>query len=119
MLARVEHRGPDGSHVLDLGKLAIGAARLAIQSAPLELQPLSEFSRGVALAFNGELFNKHELLQRLPDSDRNRLGDASDTRILFAGLQSFGPSYIRHAEGMYAFAWWQSDKLTLFRDVFG
>lgn len=120
-LARMHHRGPDHaahqrwSH--PSGQLDLLHTRLSI----IDLDPRANqpFRRGTHwIAVNGELYNYKEVASQLPRPD---LHTASDTEVLLAALEAWGPAALDRCEGMWALAWYDeaAGNLTLARDRFG
>ncbi|HKQ26598.1 MAG TPA: asparagine synthase (glutamine-hydrolyzing) [Burkholderiales bacterium] len=126
MLQSIAHRGPDGQGACSfLGgstghHVFLGHRRLAIIDVEGAPQPMCDADAGVALIFNGEIYNFRELRAEL-----SLLGHAfkrdSDTEVLLRAYQHWGNDVVRHLRGMFAFAVWDSrnERLFLARDRFG
>jgi asparagine synthase (glutamine-hydrolysing) len=104
MLARMTHRGPDdfGLHVekgLVLGHRRLTIIDLSDQSS----QPMVDAETGVALTFNGEIYNYVELR-----SDLAALGHifstSGDTEVLLRAWLEWGEGALDRLNGMFAFA---------------
>src|SRR5690554_6432560 len=79
MAACLEHRGPDGEgHYANAG-VAMHHKRLAIIDVSGGHQPME--AEGVALSFNGEIYNYVELRQELRQLG-HRFTTESDTEVL-------------------------------------
>lgn len=122
--ATIAHRGPDdhGTWVdADTG-LALGHRRLSILDlSPLGHQPMESSSGRFVIAFNGEIYNFHELRAELSSVGASFRSE-SDTEVLLAAFEQWGiADTCRRANGMFAFAVWdrQHRQLTLGRDRFG
>lgn len=115
----LRHRGPDAQAILSFGHACLGHTRLAIVDLVGGEQPKSDPTGRWTITFNGEIYNYRELRGAL--SDRWKFRDASDTEVLLAGLVLEGAGYIRHLDGMWAFALHDSldGSLLLSRDGFG
>ena len=125
MLRAIAHRGPDdegiayfrasgGEHVF------LGHRRLAIIDPEGAHQPMCDGEAGLALTFNGEIYNFRELREELA-----RLGYRftrnSDTEVLLRAYQHWHEDAVDRLRGMFAFAIWDARKERLFlaRDRFG
>jgi asparagine synthase (glutamine-hydrolysing) len=118
MTASLRHRGPDAQRALLLDGAALGHARLAIVDLEGGAQPMRDPSTGVTLVFNGEIFNYLELREELAGYPfRTR----SDTEVLLAAWQRWGPSCLDRLNGQFAFALYhpRTDELHLVRDRVG
>lgn len=100
--------------------LALAHRRLAIVDlSPWGHQPMRRGAR-YAVAFNGEIYNHVELrleLEVLGHSFRSH----SDTEVLLAAYQQWGPQALSRFNGMWAFALLDLERRQLFiaRDRFG
>jgi len=116
MLAALHHRGPDGRGAADGGASRLGCARLAIRGGKEGAQP-RRTRRGL-LAFNGEIYNTAELVRDLRwhgvEADAG-----SDTAVLGALLDVYGPEAVDRLDGMYAIAWDDGERVWLMRDPAG
>jgi len=106
MMERISHRGPDAngtwSHVDDRVAVHLGHRRLSIidLSATAD-QPLHK--HGLALSYNGELYNYKELRAEL--SGRGiRFSTQSDTEVVLEAWACWGPEALSRFRGMFAFA---------------
>jgi len=114
-LARLVHRGRDHCGIVEQENLFIAHQRLSITDAhPRSHQPMRR--GGVIISFNGEIYNHHELRERLNVS---KWESASDTEVILAAYEAWGIECVNHLEGMFAFALIDGDKLYLVRDRFG
>jgi asparagine synthase (glutamine-hydrolysing) len=126
MLDAIAHRGPDG-----LGQRAFVAAttghevmlghrRLAIIDPNGAHQPMCDDVAGLALSFNGEIYNFRELREELVRAGMH-FSRMSDTEVLLRGYQVWGMDVVHRLRGMYAFAIWDARRERLFvaRDRFG
>jgi asparagine synthase (glutamine-hydrolysing) len=117
------HRGPDGRGVLiaDDGRLALGHRRLAV----LDLgaggsQPMRSPGGGLDITFNGAVYDFLELRAELETAGVRFRGD-SDTEVVLAAIERWGPDALLRFNGMWAFAIWDRRRraLLLARDRFG
>ncbi|HXI38169.1 MAG TPA: asparagine synthase (glutamine-hydrolyzing) [Burkholderiales bacterium] len=125
MLDAIAHRGPDdaGTWLLaapDGRRVALGHRRLAIIAPEAARQPMRDAAAGLALTFNGEIYNFRELRDELA-AFGYRFALDSDTEVLLRAYQHWGQSAVQHLRGMFAFAIWdaRNQRLFLARDRFG
>lgn len=116
------HRGPDDEGIYLDCEVGLGHRRLAIiDLSRAANQPMLSPDGGIAIVFNGEIYNFRELrgeLECLGWSFRTR----SDTEVLIAGYANWGILELaRRIDGMAAFALWDAAarRLHLVRDRFG
>jgi asparagine synthase (glutamine-hydrolysing) len=121
VLARLGHRGPDGTGRWNCPQAALGHTRLAILDLdPRAAQPMLAERTGNAIVFNGEIYNFRSLRD-----DLKRRGEVfrttGDTEVLLALYRVHGQDCLRHLRGMFAFAIWDAAKNELFlaRDRMG
>ncbi|MBL7924969.1 MAG: asparagine synthase (glutamine-hydrolyzing) [Bacteroidia bacterium] len=114
MNQRIAHRGPDdeGQWTSAGRSLFLGHRRLSI----IDLsegghQPMRD-AAGNAIVYNGEIYNYREL-RGLLDKDQV-LKSQSDTEILLSLYAKKGHDALQHLNGMFAFAFWDEQKETLF-----
>jgi asparagine synthase (glutamine-hydrolysing) len=120
MLARMRHRGPDGSGYFRDHRAALGHTRLAIIDAAGGAQPLCNSDGNTWVTFNGEIFNYVELRD-----DLRALGHefrtASDTEVIVHAWDEWGESSFARFNGQWAIALWdrRRERLVLSRDRLG
>jgi asparagine synthase (glutamine-hydrolysing) len=107
MAAAMRHRGPDEEGFL-IGDerapgLALGMRRLSIIDLAGGQQPIWNETRDVAVIYNGELYNYHELRERLALLG-HRFATNSDTEILVHAWEEWGEECLTELRGMFAFA---------------
>lgn len=105
MNAATSHRGPDSSGTQIFfslqKKFLIGSNRLRINDPlPRSDQPFISSCGNHVLAYNGEIYNKEELIKQLPDSVK--LKTQGDTEILLELLIYQGTSCLQKINGMFA-----------------
>lgn len=118
-LAAMQHRGPDDGHVKSSGNALLGHRRLSIIDIAGSPQPMADPTNRYLLSYNGEIYNYATVRNRL---EKNwRFTTHGDTEVLLAGLILEGSKFLDHLEGMWAFAFWdsQADQLLLGRDRMG
>jgi asparagine synthase (glutamine-hydrolysing) len=126
MLRSIAHRGPDdeGAHETRSAdarwRIVLGHRRLAIIDPSGARQPMVDDAAGIALTFNGEIYNFRELRDELAKAGYRFTRD-SDTEVLLRAYQHWGSRAVHHLRGMFAFALWdaRSQSLLLARDRFG
>ncbi|MGZ4203617.1 MAG: asparagine synthase (glutamine-hydrolyzing) [Thermoleophilaceae bacterium] len=120
MCEAMRHRGPDsgGLHLED--GVGLGSRRLAIIDIPGGAQPVYNEARDVAVVFNGEIYNHHELRAELQGRG-HRLASAVDTEVIPHLYEEHGPDLVRRLQGMFAFALWDArrERLVCARDRVG
>jgi asparagine synthase (glutamine-hydrolysing) len=119
----IGHRGPDGSHVWvnEAAGVTLGHARLAILDLTTAAdQPMVSADGKVALIFNGEIYNFHELRKELQGAGATFNG-TGDTEVVLQGYLRWGERIIQKLRGMFAFALWdgRDGSLLLVRDRVG
>ena len=121
MLGAIAHRGPDdaGTWADPLGSALFGQRRLSIiDLSPAGHQPMSDPEGRFWLSFNGEIYNYRELRAELAGYP---FRGNSDSEVLLAAWQRWGPACLDRLIGMFAFLLWDTREQTLFavRDRFG
>ena len=116
MSSGISHRGPDASgnwSDIDSG-IALNHTRLSIiDLSSAGSQPMISHSQRYIIAFNGEIYNHHDLRARLEKSRKVNWRGDSDTESFLESIDEFGiEDTLKHSTGMFAFALWdQKDKL--------
>src|SRR5207302_4226177 len=120
MCERMVHRGPDSEGLMVSGSVALGMRRLAIIDLVTGEQPAFNEDKNVAIILNGEIYNYRELRQDL-EKRGHSFRSMSDTEVLPHLYEEFAEEMVKHLNGMFALALWDSNqrKLFLARDRFG
>jgi asparagine synthase (glutamine-hydrolysing) len=124
VLEALAHRGPDGAGACAFQgarhRVVLGHRRLAIIDPQGARQPMCDEAAGVALTFNGEIYNFRELRAEL-EGHGHRFALDSDTEVLLRAYLQWDTEVVHHLRGQFAFAVWDSrkDRLMLARDRFG
>ena len=126
MLEAIVHRGPDGEGVCAFSaarggeRVVLGHRRLAIIDPNGSRQPMVDDAAGLALTFNGEIYNFRELRAQL-EKHGHRFERDSDTEVLLRAYQQWGTECVQRLRGQFAFAMWDGprERLFLARDRFG
>ena len=120
MCDAIRHRGPDDEGRGMLGSAALGMRRLSIIDVAGGQQPITNETGDVTVVFNGEIYNYHELRDRLLKAG-HRLTTRSDTETLVHLYEDDGDRLVNSLRGMFGFAIWDSrrQRLLLGRDRLG
>lgn len=123
MAEKLEHRGPDDQGAWHSPGDSIGLChrRLSIiDLSPLGKQPMWDASRQVVIVFNGEIYNYKEL-RSLLEQHGFHFNSRTDTEVLLNLYLHAGTDMLRHLNGIYAFAIWDTRTESLFiaRDAMG
>ena len=94
----LRHRGPDESAVWVGKDIGLAHTRLAIIDVEHSHQPMHSVDGRWVLAFNGEIFNHHDLRAHLDYPFRTR----GDTEVVLAGLALEGISFVERLQGQFA-----------------
>jgi len=119
----VAHRGPDASgryaHPVGAGEVHLGHRRLSIVDlSETGAQPM--VIDGLALTYNGELYNAPQLRAELAATGV-RFRGTSDTEVLLEAWRRWGVDALPRLRGMFAFAIFdeRTGELVLVRDQLG
>jgi asparagine synthase (glutamine-hydrolysing) len=120
MVERVRHRGPDECAIHAAGQVGLAHARLSIIDLASGQQPMHNDDRSLCIVFNGEIFNHVELRADLLRKGR-RFRTQCDTEVILRLYEEEGEQCVRHLNGQWAFAIWDSrrERLFLSRDRLG
>jgi asparagine synthase (glutamine-hydrolysing) len=116
----LRHRGPDEAG-LYLGEgVGLGHRRLSIIDLSHGQQPMVDEAAGLALVYNGELYN-FMLLKAELEAAGFAFASHSDTEVLLRAWQHWGEACLARLRGMFAFAIWdmRACRLFLARDQLG
>ncbi len=120
-LQMLAHRGPDGDGIFDDDAILLGHRRLAIIGlGPAGDQPMIDGETGVAMVFNGEIYNYIEIRDELI-REGVTFTTGTDTEVLLKAWLKWGPAALPRLNGMWAFGVWdpRSRDLVICRDRFG
>jgi asparagine synthase (glutamine-hydrolysing) len=117
---RMAHRGPDDEGIFTHKNLSLAHRRLSI----LDLsenghQPMISENGRYVLVFNGEIYNHQALRESL--KAKYCFKSSSDTETLLYGLIEFGKDFINRLNGIFAFAFFdtETEDLLIVRDQLG
>jgi asparagine synthase (glutamine-hydrolysing) len=121
MLTRLVHRGPDNEGKYLSRQLALGHRRLSIiDLSAASNQPWVDHKQGLALVFNGTIYNYKELRAEL-EAAGQKFASQGDTEVILRAYAEWGDDFVPRLHGMFAFAIWDKRRNRLFmaRDRFG
>ncbi|MEN3301537.1 N-acetylglutaminylglutamine amidotransferase [Pseudonocardia sp.] len=109
----MHRRGPDGTGVHSAGPIALGHRRLKIiDLSERGSQPMVDPALGLAVVFNGCIYNYKELRSELEAAGYRFFSD-SDTETVLKAYAHWGAACVEHFLGMFAFALAERDTGTL------
>ncbi len=114
-------RGPDGAGVWSQGRVALGHRRLKIiDLSEAGAQPMIDSDLGLAIAWNGCIYNYKDLRDELAGHGY-RFFSTSDTEVLLKAYHHWGDRFVDRLFGMFAFAIVERDsgRVLLGRDRLG
>lgn len=119
MNTAIKHRGPDDSGTFLTNDCGLSHVRLSIIDLISGHQPMVKHlskTRTVAICYNGEIYNMHELKKQITLPFETE----SDTEVILNGYILEGISYIKKLNGIFAFAIYDSKfGLYIVRDRLG
>jgi asparagine synthase (glutamine-hydrolysing) len=118
-LAKIHHRGPDGSGIYRDRNLWLGHARLSILDlSNAGSQPMRTADDRFVISYNGEVYNFRELAA---DRGMNDLRSSSDTEVVLRAFAELGAASLPRLNGMFAFAIYDKVRRTIWlvRDRMG
>jgi asparagine synthase (glutamine-hydrolysing) len=122
---KIVHRGPDDKGVFvketATSVIAMGMRRLSIIDIDGGAQPMFSEDRTVAIVFNGEIYNFHEIRKRLETQCAVQFATQSDTEVVLKSYLVWGENCLSQLNGMFSFSIYDERKNELFiaRDRFG
>ncbi len=114
-------RGPDAGGMLFQDTIGLGHRRLSIiDLSPAAQQPMIDAELGLAIVFNGCIYNFPELRRELAAKGYRFFSDG-DTEVILKAYAAWGPRCVERFYGMFAFALWERDsgRVVLARDRLG
>ncbi|MBK6744436.1 MAG: N-acetylglutaminylglutamine amidotransferase [Hydrogenophilales bacterium] len=121
MVERLVRRGPDGGGRYFDGPVAFSHRRLAIiDLSERSAQPMVDAACGLALVFNGTIYNYPRLRAELIGKGHAFHSDG-DTEVILRAYAEWGEACVERLHGAFAFAIWDSraGRLFLARDRLG
>ncbi|MGE9296344.1 MAG: N-acetylglutaminylglutamine amidotransferase [Puniceicoccales bacterium] len=114
-------RGPDGDGMVVRGPVALGHRRLKIiDLSEAAQQPMVDAELGLAIVYNGAIYNYPELREELT-AKGYRFFSHGDTEVLLKAYKEWGIGFVERLNGMFAFAIHERDtgRVILGRDRVG
>ncbi|WP_457962379.1 N-acetylglutaminylglutamine amidotransferase [Arthrobacter sp. D1-29] len=103
MMGAMTSRGPDGDGIWDCGWAALGHQRLSIiDLSEAGAQPMIDEDAGLALTFNGCIYNYRDLRREL--GKEFVFQSTSDTEVILKAYRKWGEDFVHHLVGMFAIA---------------
>src|SRR5215212_8285702 len=121
MAETMSDRGPDGTGAWSHGRTALGHRRLKIiDLSDRASQPMVDPELGLAVVFNGIIYNHRELRGDIA-ADGYRFFSSGDTEVVLKAYRHWGERCVERFKGMFAFAIAERDsgRLVLARDRLG
>jgi asparagine synthase (glutamine-hydrolysing) len=121
MTQQMSPRGPDAGGTFSQNRIAFGHRRLSIiDLAAASQQPMIDPELGLAIVFNGCIYNFRELRSELM-AKGYRFFSQGDTEVILKAYAEWGPRCVERFYGMFAFALWERDsgRVVLARDRLG
>ena len=121
MMDVMHPRGPDGDGLVMRGNVALGHRRLKIiDLSDCSQQPMVDSHLGLTIVYNGAIYNYPELRSEL-EGKGYRFFSHGDTEVILKAYKEWGPDFVQHLNGMFAFAIHERDtgNLLLARDRVG
>src|SRR6202162_1577837 len=121
MADKLAPRGPDAAGTFSQGLVASGHRRLSILDlSATGQQPMVDADLGLAIVFNGCIYNFRELRRTL-EAEGYRFFSQCDTEVILKAYHAWGPHCVERFHGMFAFAIWERDsgRVVLARDRLG
>ncbi len=110
----LRRRGPDAEGTFLEGAVALGHRRLSIiDLSDRAAQPMVDDVAGLALVFNGTIYN-HPELRALLQQRGHHFVSSSDTEVILRAYAEWGETCVEHLHGMFAFAIWDRQRQQLF-----
>jgi len=121
MSERMVARGPDAHGLWQSGRVALTHRRLTIiDLSRAGEQPMVDSDLGLALVFNGCIYNYRELREQL-QAKGYRFFSGSDTEVLLKAYHAWGKDFVQRLAGMFAFVIVERDsgRVVMGRDRLG
>lgn len=121
MLTFIEKRGPDDAGMHIKGPVALGHRRLSIiDLSNKSHQPMLDDKSGLAIVFNGSIYNYPELRSELISRGHTFFSNG-DTEVILRAYKEWGEECVKRLTGMFAFVIWdpRDDSLFVARDRMG
>ena len=104
-LDSIAHRGPDAAGEWQERDVLLLHRRLSIIDLATGSQPMKSMDGRYVIVFNGEIYNFHELRDRLAD-EGVKCRTQSDTEVILEGYSRWGSKIVERLNGIFAFVIW-------------
>lgn len=114
-------RGPDADGLFLQSRVGLAHRRLSIiDLSDRAQQPMVDSELGLAIVYNGAIYNYRELKGELEAAGYRFFSDG-DTEVILKAFHKWGAACVERLAGMFAFAIWEraSGTVTLARDRLG
>ena len=120
MIAKLDHRGPDGQGIKIFDKVGLAHSRLSIIDLVTGQQPIHNEDKNIWTVFNGEIFNYIELRELLVNKG-HVFSTKTDTEVIVHLYEEYGNNFVKQLNGQFAIALFdvKHNKLLLVRDRIG
>lgn len=121
MMGSLRPRGPDGEGLFGAGRVVFGHRRLKIiDLSEAGQQPMVDPALGLAIVFNGCIYNFRTLRSEL-EAKGYAFFSTSDTEVVLKAYHAWGKACVERFYGMFAFAILERDsgRVVLARDRLG
>src|ERR1700712_1803275 len=121
MLGSLQKRGPDSGGTFVQQNVGFGHRRLSILDlGGTSQQPMVDPTLGLAVVFNGCIYNFRELRSEL-QAQGYHFFSSGDTEVILKAYAAWGSRCVERFVGMFAFALWERDsgRVVLARDRLG
>ena len=120
MMDRMHGRGPDDEGLWARNWVAFGHRRLKIiDLSDAGAQPMIDEELGLAIVFNGCIYNHAQLREQL--QERYHFTSSSDTEVILKAYAHWGEDFVDHLVGMFAIVLFDErrNRVVLARDRLG
>jgi len=121
MVDSMSRRGPDAAGLFLQDRVGLGHRRLKIiDLSDSAQQPMVDSGLGLAIVYNGAIYNYRELRDELSAAGY-AFFSSGDTEVILKAYHRWGSACVERLSGMFAFAIWERDSGQLFmaRDRLG
>jgi asparagine synthase (glutamine-hydrolysing) len=114
------HRGPDDEGYYQDSRASLAMRRLSIIDLYTGQQPISNESGDIWVVYNGEIYNFQPVRAEL-EKRGHTFKTQTDTEIIVHAYEEYGDDCVKHFNGMFALALWDSRRcrLLMARDHMG
>src|SRR5690606_16357988 len=109
----IQHRGPDSDGFYICPGVALAMRRLSIIDVSGGDQPIFNEDGSLAIIYNGEMYNFPQLRDELL-AHGHVFKTQTDTECVVHAYEQWGLDCVKHFNGMFAFALWDSREQRLF-----